>query len=407
VTATFGQVAGAIFVVAGTTAGQQGPVAALVSAAGWADAARRVLGASWLVTGAGVVDPDEARRQASSPALASPGERGWIRHVPTVAKTAVKDVRQWRRASSITVRPEGPWTGRQPDFVWQRHELFSGAGIRLGRALGVPVVLFVPATLIWEARQWGVRRPGWGGLLERRVEAPALRAADLLACGSDLVAEQAVRLGVPADRVLVTPTGADVDAIVPGEGREATRAALGLGDRFVVGWVGSFRPFHGIERAVDAVAGLDGAVLLLVGDGPERPRIEALARERGVEAVTTGTVVHEEVPQHLAAMDAALVLAPPGGAFHYSPLKLAEYLAAGLPVVAPRVGQLEARLTDGVDAVLVEPDDAPALAAALRRLRDDPAARRRLGEAARAAAVERWSWDEQIRRITTALRSRR
>jgi glycosyltransferase involved in cell wall biosynthesis len=76
-------------------------------------------------------------------------------------------------------------------------------------------------------------------------------------------------------------------------------------------------------------------------------------------------------------------------------------------VVAPRAGQLAERLTDGVDAVLVDPGDTAALVEALRRLRDDPAARARLGVAARAAAVDRWSWDEQIRRVRAALPSGR
>ena len=112
----------------------------------------------------------------------------------------------------------------------------------------------------------------------------------------------------------------------------ALRHRLGLDGRFVVGWVGSFRRFHAIEQAIDAMVGIDGATLLLVGDGPERPRIETLARAQNVTAVFTGTVPHDELPLHLAAMDAALVVAGPDAPFHYSPLKLAEYLAAGLPV---------------------------------------------------------------------------
>jgi glycosyltransferase involved in cell wall biosynthesis len=399
--------AGAIFVVAGTTAGQQGPVAALVSAAGWADAGRRVLGASWLVTPSGPLHPDAARRLGSDPALASGSAPGRARRVPTVVKTAVKDLRQWRRMRGWAIDPSGPWVHEELAFVWQRHELFADAGLRLGRALGAPVVLFAPATLVWESEEWGVRRPGWGRVLERRGEQPALRAADLVACGSDLVAEQAARLGVAEARILVTPTGADLGAIRPGAGRDETRASLGLADRFVVGWVGSFRRFHGLDRAVDAVAQVDGAALLLVGDGPERRGIESLARQRGVPLVATGTVAHEQIPRHLAAMDVGLVLAPPDGAFHYSPLKLAEYLAAGLPVVAPRTGQLAERLVDGEDSVLVEPSDPAALATALQALQADPVRRRRLGEAARAAAVARWSWDEQIRRILTALPSGR
>jgi glycosyltransferase involved in cell wall biosynthesis len=101
-------------------------------------------------------------------------------------------------------------------------------------------------------------------------------------------------------------------------------------------------------------------------------------------------------------MDTAVVLAPRGEPFHYSPLKLAEYMAAGLPVVAPASGQLAQRLTDGVDSVVVPPHDTAALGAALRGLRDDPEERTRLGKAARAAAEAAWSWDEQVRRVANA-----
>ena len=102
-------------------------------------------------------------------------------------------------------------------------------------------------------------------------------------------------------------------------------------------------------------------------------------------------------------MDVALVLAERDGAFHYSPLKLGEYLAAGLPVIAPRVAQCTERLRDGVDALLVTPGDASALAEALEYLRDDPSVRAALGLRARAAAEARGSWDQQVRRILSVL----
>jgi glycosyltransferase involved in cell wall biosynthesis len=104
-------------------------------------------------------------------------------------------------------------------------------------------------------------------------------------------------------------------------------------------------------------------------------------------------------------MDAAVILAPRNEPFHYSPLKLAEYLAAGLPVVAPAAGQVARRLTDGVDAVVVPPHDVAAMGAALRRLHDDPEERARLGKAARAAAEAEWSWDNQVRRVMDVVAS--
>jgi glycosyltransferase involved in cell wall biosynthesis len=394
---------GAIFVLPSTTSGQQGPVASWVSTAGWTRAARRVLGNAWIVTPAGLVDPDEARRRASHPRLSTVATPSWRRRMPTPAKIAAKDVRQWRRARRFQLDPNGPWSGEQVRFVWQRHDLFHMAGIKLARDLDVPSVVFVPATLVWESAQWEVRRPGWASWLERFGEAPALRSADLVACGSDVVAEQVHRLGVRDERILITPTGVDLNLFEPRAGGSALRKELGLQEKFVVGWVGSFRRFHALEQAVDAVARIENAVLLMVGDGPERARIRRLARDRGVTYKFTGTVPHAELPDYLGAMDVALVLATPGQVFHYSPLKLAEYLAAGLPVVAPRVAQLADRLTDDVDAVLVPPGDAQALAAALQNLNDDIARRERLAKSARAAAEARWSWDHEIRRILASL----
>lgn len=389
--------------VPGSVTPEQGPVAALLSTAGWAAAAERVVGASWVVTPDGVLTAAAARQRGSSPALRSPTGPSVRRRLPAVAKTAARDVLQWRRSRRFAIDPQGPWRGHDIAFVWQRHDLFHASGLELARHLGVPAVLFVPAAKVWEAQQWGTTRPGWGRLLERHAERPALLGADLVACGSQPVVDQALRMGVPEERVLLTPTGVDLDLFDEPPDPAPLRKRLDLEGRFVVGWVGSFRRFHAVEQAVEAASTVPGAALLLVGDGPERARIERLAHDLGVRAVFTGTVPHDELPALLAAMDVAVVLAQRGEPFHYSPLKVAEYLAAGLPVVAPGIGQLAERLGHGVDALLVPPHDPDALGAALRRLRDDPEDRARLGKAARVAAEAEWSWDHQVRRVLDAV----
>ncbi len=269
--------------------------------------------------------------------------------------------------------------------------------------LRVPSVVFVPATLVWQAKQWSVRRPGWGRGLEHFGERAPLLRADVVACGSEEVAAQIVNLGVEETRLVITPTGVDSEVFSSESNGTSVRTRLGLGDRFVVGWVGSFRRFHALDQAVIALAGLEGVTLLLVGDGPERRRIEELAQAHGVDAICTGTVAYHEIPAHLAAMDCALVLAAPDAAFHYSPLKLAEYLAAGVPVVAPRAGSLPEQLQDGVDALLTTPGDALELRNAVLRLRDEPGERARLGRAGQAAATERWSWDRSVERVMAHL----
>jgi glycosyltransferase involved in cell wall biosynthesis len=393
----------AIFVLPIGTTGQQGPVAAWVSTAGWASAGRRLLGDAWIATPEGVLSEDETLRRGSSRRLHSRPPGDWRHRVPGSLKSAVKDVRRWNAARTFRVPASGPWDGSEVAFVWQRHELFHDAGLRLAADLDVPSVLFVPAPLVWESRRWGARRLGHR-ILETVGEQRALTAADVVACGSPMVADEVVRLGVPRRRIVVTPTGVDLDLFGAPQRPSPARRALGLDDAFVVGWTGSFRPFHALEQAISAVSKVEGAALLLVGDGPERPRIEELARRAGVRAVFTGTVDHGDLPDHLWAMDVAVVLAPPDDPFHYSPLKLAEYLAAGLPVIAPAAGELPHQLADGTDAVLVPPGDVAAMAAALTRLRDDAGTRERLAAAARVTAEERFSWDARVRTVLSALR---
>jgi glycosyltransferase involved in cell wall biosynthesis len=429
--------AGVVFVLPTTTHGQLGPVAGWISTSGWAAAARRVVGQAWIVTPQGVLDVETVRERAAHgttsggvgaagngesagtaesvgatgttgarPAAARfSARRSLLRATPLTVKTAIKDTREWSRARGFHIPADGPWCSAdtQVEFVWQRHELFHTSGLELARALDVPSVLFVPAVHIWQARQWGVKRPGWGAQLERRGEGPALRGATLVACGTDLVAEQVVRLGVDPDRVLITPTGVDLDRFTPPPDGREVRERLGLEGKVVIGWIGSFRGFHALDQLVAAAPTTPGTVLLLVGDGPERARIERLAADAGVETVFTGTVSPADLPRHLAAMDVGVVMADPRS-FHYSPLKLAEYLAAGLPVVAPEVEPLRERLDPGGNAVLYRSGDPADLRRALEDLTADEAFRQRLRAGALAAAPQ-WSWDEQVRRVRTAIAS--
>jgi len=404
--------AGVVFVLPTTTEGQLGPVAGWISTSGWAAAAERVVGHAWVVTPHGVLDIETvreraARRPSAETSSRVPGGRSLLRATPLPVKTAVKDAREWQRARRFHVEANGPWCSEDThvEFVWQRHELFHTAGVELARKLGVPSVVFVPAVHVWQGQQWGVKRPGWASQLERRGEQPALHAATVVACGTDLVAEQVLRLGVDPERVLITPTGVDLDRFTPPPEGKDVRARLGLDGKVVIGWAGSFRGFHVVEQLVAAAPRMPETVLLLVGDGPQRARIEALVAAAGIEAVFTGTVPAAELPRHLAAMDVGVVMADPRS-FYYSPLKLAEYLAAGLPVVAPDVAPLGKLLDPGGNAVLYPAGKVGALHRALTDLATDAPRRERLRAGALASASQ-WSWDEQVRRVRAAIASLR
>ena len=400
---------GVLLVMPSPSTGQSGPVAVWITAAGWGEAARRRCGKAWILTPNGVCSPEEAAELATRPTLTPPKQRRWRRFVPLTLRTAAKDVLQIPKARrSRGAAMNGPWNEHDLAFVWQRHDLFHTAGFELARARGVPIVLFVDAPLVWEARKWGVRRPGWGKLLELAGERPQLRAADLVACVSDEVADELKARGVPEDRLVVTPCSVDLRAFTPETSGETARRRYGLEGKFVVGWLGSFRRFHGVELALQAAARLQDRLpdlaLLLVGDGLERPRTERLAHELGLRNVVfTGTVSYAEVVDHIAAMDVSLVLDRGEQGFHYSPLKLREYMACGKAVIGPRVGELPRVLGDEEEGVLIEPGDPEALAAAISSLHDDLPRRQRLGSAARAKVEKEWSWDRQLERVFDAL----
>jgi glycosyltransferase involved in cell wall biosynthesis len=278
----------------------------------------------------------------------------------------------------------------------------------VAEGLGRPLVLFVDAPLVWEARKWGVSRPGWAGLVERAGERPQFLAADLVACVSEEVAAEVEAHGVSRRRIEVTPCGVDLDVFTPSASGDEVRRRYGLEGKMVVGWVGSFRSFHGVELALEAASRLRDRIpelsLLLVGDGLERPRMEGLALDLGLSNIVfTGTVPYQEVATHISAMDVALVLDRGDQSFHYSPLKLKEYAACGRAIIAPRVGELGRLLCHDVDSVLVPPGDPGGLADAVEGLHGDPERRRRLASAARAKAAEAWSWDRQLHRVVDAL----
>jgi glycosyltransferase involved in cell wall biosynthesis len=386
-----------------------GPLSLWITAAGWAEAAGDVYGRSWLVTPSGVLTPGRARAMATGGG-AAPGPRSsWRRRVPTWVGTLRKDARQAAHAIRFHRSGlDGPWVGTEVAFVWQHHELFHRSGFAAGRKFRSPVVVFVDAPIVWEGARWGVRRPGWGWAAERWAEAPQLRRADLVACVSEEVAEQVVALGADSDRVIVTPCAVDVARFQPStDERDRRREQLGLHGRFVVGWLGTFHRFHGLELLIEAFERLADdvpeATLLLIGDGLDRGRIEQVASRAAGDIRFTGAIRHDEVPSHLSALDVATVVDPGTSGFHYSPLKLKEYMACGLAVVAPRSGQLEDTLVDGEEALLVSPGDSAAVAEALVSLASDPDRRARLGVAAREFVLRTSTWTQQVEAVRREL----
>ena len=302
-----------------------------------------------------------------------------------------------------------------PAFVYQRYSLNNYAGIRVARRRAVPFVLEYNGSEIWMGRHWG--RALKHEALSRRIEQLNLASADLIVVVSRAMRGEIVDRGIDPARVLVNPNGVDPDRYRPEVDGRGVRARYGFGDRLVVGFIGTFGPWHGAEVLARAFVKLtasdarlaDRVRLLMIGDGARLAETRRILAEGDALAAATftGLVPQEDGPAHLAACD---VLASPhvgnpdGTPFFGSPTKLFEYMAMGRGIVASDLEQIGEVLEHGRTAWLVEPGDADALAAGLRRLLGDEALRAALGAAARQEAVARYTWRAHTRRTIERLR---
>jgi glycosyltransferase involved in cell wall biosynthesis len=296
-----------------------------------------------------------------------------------------------------------------PAFVYQRYSLNNYAGIRIARRHGVPFVLEYNGSEIWMGRHWG--RTLKHEALSRRIEQTNLSSADLIVVVSRAMRDEIVKRGIGADSVFVNPNGVDPNRYRPDIDGAAVRARYGLQGSVVVGFIGTFGPWHGAEvlaRAFVKYVAEDRAHanrvrLLMIGDGARMSDVRRILADGGAldACVFTGLVPQEEGPAYLAACD---VLASPhvpntdGTPFFGSPTKLFEYMAMGKGIVASHLEQIGEVLEHGRTAWLVPPGDADALADGLRRLVDDPDLRAALGGAARLEVVARYTWREHTRR---------
>jgi glycosyltransferase involved in cell wall biosynthesis len=304
----------------------------------------------------------------------------------------------------------------RPDAIIERYHNFGGEAIRLARGLGAVGVLEVNAPV--------VDYPGSRKALVDRVllVEPMRRWREhLCACADVIVTPNAAILppAVPAARVRVLEWGADTDRFRPDAAGDPPFARMNVAMLAV--FAGAFRSWHGAIHLVEAIKLLRGRGradigAVLIGDGPERPRVQQAAQ--GIETIAfTGAVPHDRMPAALAAAHVGVAPFDVGAhaplllGFYWSPLKMFEYMASGLPVVAPRLDRIATLVTDGVEGRLYDlppegdtgtASHAGALADALVGL-TDPARRQAMGAAARDRAVRDYGWAAHCRALERAI----
>jgi glycosyltransferase involved in cell wall biosynthesis len=298
-----------------------------------------------------------------------------------------------------------------PDFIYQRYARFSWAGVAAAARTGRPLFLEYNGSEVWVGRHWD--RVGSLALLER-YEQLNLQAAARIFVVSEVERRNLEVRGVAAGKIILNPNAVDVQLFRPGVGGEEVRRELGISDEEVVaGFVGTFGPWHGVVELAKAVKEIPEGVpirFLFVGSGSLHGEVERLLRaERDLgKVIFTGAVEHNRVPSLLDACD--ILVAPhvplaDGSDFFGSPTKIFEYMAMGKAIVASRLGQIGEVLSHEETALLVEPGQVNDLAVAIVRLVDSGGLRARLGENARAAAIQRHTWTHNAQRVLQAYES--
>jgi glycosyltransferase involved in cell wall biosynthesis len=203
--------------------------------------------------------------------------------------------------------------------------------------------------------------------------------------------------GVPAEKLVMIPNGADLDLVAPGERDNAVRRELGLTGKFVVTYVGAHGVANHLIQLLEAARILQSerpqVQLLLIGDGMEKPMLRQRASDWGLENVTfVDPVPKERIGEYLAASDACTaVLKRVEGFKTVYPNKVFDYMAAARPVVLGIDGVARKLVEQAGAGLFVEPEDPQAFAAAVGRLADDPDRAAQMGERGRAYVREHFS----------------
>jgi glycosyltransferase involved in cell wall biosynthesis len=338
--------------------------------------------------------------------LVTPGNgafpAGAVRWIPMTPPFGVKQLR-WLRTRAITRL----LSTLQPDVVIERYYNFGGEGIMAAEATDATTVLEVNAPVIDYAGSTKA-------LIDRAlIVEPMRRWRERICARADLIVTPSAAIlpkGTPSRKILQLEWGADTDRFRPEVGgpvpfeRPAATVAI---------FAGAFRSWHGAINLVRALGELQargrshiGAVF--VGDGPELMAVRAASQGLS-RIVITGAVPHTDMPAYLAAADIGVAPFETSAhralslGFYWSPLKIFEYMSAGLPVVAPAVDRIPSLVAQSREGVLYDPGAPGALASALESLAD-PAVRQLLGRAARERAVREYSWSAHCRALDTAIR---
>lgn len=290
-------------------------------------------------------------------------------------------------------------------FLYERYALFNWSGAKEAKRAGVPLIIevnYTNHTPLYRKRS-SIMRP-FVNLAEKWV----FKNADGFVVVSTYLKKHLIGRGVDKEKIIVLTNAADPEKFSPLTDGSDIRSRYKLDRKVIIGFVGGFYPWHGLDLLIDSFKLLAGdcadAVLLLVGDGPMKPSLEKKVLESGLKhrVYFPGTISHGNLPGYIAAFDIAIM---PNSNEYGSPMKIFEYMAMEKPVVAPRFGPLEDGITHGKEGFLFEPQNVNDLVSCLRRLIENADLRRELGKNGRTRIMDRHNWQSNAMSVLDLVES--
>lgn len=396
----------ALFIMPRSSRDWKGAEGLWITTAGWAAAAQRKFGEAYVLTTDRVAKPEEVVKYP----LPSPNSGGSStvkrisRFFPKTVVSFVNDVLLWKKSRENDHYDYSiPGTENKIALVWEQHDFFPGKGYQLAQKYNSPFVIYVHAPQVWEAKKWGVKRPLWGKILER-METRSLRRADKVACVSTQVAEKLEEMGVAKEKIVVSPMAVDAHLYADVDS-EDIKNEYDLKDKLVIGWTGSFRSFHGVDILVKIFERVHNVIpnshLLLVGDGEEMEETKNLVKQLNLQDHVSfpGRMSFLRMTKFVNTFDIAVLSARKTSEFHYSPMKLREYLKAGKATLAPNAGEIPKIFLDDVHLKLYDVGDIEGTSQKLIDLSRDEAQREKLGHEGREYILRNGTWDVELQKL--------
>ncbi len=289
----------------------------------------------------------------------------------------------------------------KPDLLISRLEAYTISSIFLANKMKIPVIVEADGPVAYEKMNYQDQFWTHQKLVDY-FEVSALKNSQLNFTVSNQLKQYFMKKGVLGETIYVIPNGADPDRFRPDLPCDNVKQQYRLGNNVVIGFVGSFHFWHGVENLTrivrDTIQQHSSVRFLMVGDGgPLKNSLEKFIKENNlVDRVhLTGLVKHEDIPQYVAAMDIVLAPYPKLEFGYYSPVKLYEYLSSGKAVVSSRMGQICEVIRDGINGFLCEPDNIPQMCMKISELIRNPWLIKKAGMLAREDFLNNYTWKKR------------